>query len=96
VFFNLKVRNFAVGIFAFDFKGLLSMDRTVIVVCEGWGRERAILKGPPSGTVGVSLQLGGKRKTPESSLSAPVWGPPPQPDLREYIRRVTLQDITGN
>jgi hypothetical protein len=38
------------------------MDSAVVVVCEGRGREGAILKGPPSGTVGVSLPLGGKRK----------------------------------
>jgi hypothetical protein len=73
------------------------VDSTVVVVCEGWGREGAILKGPPSGTVGVSLPLGGKKEnTLESSRSVPVWGPPPQPDLREYIRVVTLQNITGN
>jgi hypothetical protein len=38
------------------------VDSAVVVVCEGWGRERAILKGNPSGTVGVSLPLRGKRK----------------------------------
>jgi hypothetical protein len=62
VVINLKVRNFRAGIFTFEFKGLLSVDSAVVVVCEGWGRERAILKGPPSGTIGISLPLGGKRK----------------------------------
>jgi hypothetical protein len=62
VFFNFNVRNFGAGIFTFDFKGLFSVYSAVVVVCEGWVRERAILKGPPSGTVGVSLPLGGRKK----------------------------------
>jgi hypothetical protein len=62
VFFSLKVRNFGAGIFTFDFKGLLSVDSAVVVVCERWGRERAILKVSPSGFVGVSLPLRGKNK----------------------------------